>query len=477
MQQVWDKNGNIYYVNDNGQRINNSLPLAEKLARKAQAIGTNLSNWINEQNPNSEAYKQKANVVLGAVTMPIGAGAKATQAIAQPLKPYVGRQIAKMTAEGIGAGATGGAVEGFGRGLIEGENPLITGGVGLLTGGLFGGLGGLGAGKLAQKMAFNNLYKNPSAEGLNKYFDDYIEGLNNYSKPMADYRAVQRGVRPQEVNIAFDSKNPRHRVQAEIVKKYNPAPDSYHTWIRSADDVFDFEDTLKPPQFDPDFIGNDFDPSYTWDMAQDAIKNGEIDVYSSYPIEKGVFVTPSTMEAGSYAGNGTIYHERVPLKDVAWIDERQGQYAPVNISENKSLYNKLVDDDNFERHLLNDLSSDGYKIKQANNGYNLYDKEGMEVYPQNMNYDELMSKIKDLYVPQDFKNYIKNGKIDIDIFDKIPMSEYERSQFNTHISSDEKRKILNRFIDKYRYVINRKDFDDYDILEKALIDDINTYYR
>ena len=139
-------------------------------------------------------------------------------------------------------------------------------------------------------------------------------------------------------------------------------------------------------------------------------------------------------------------------------------------------YNEMPDDV-FERHLLNDLSSDGYKIKQTNNGYNLFDKEGMEVYPQNMNYDELMSKVKSLYAPQDLKNYLKNGKIDIDIFEKIPMSEYERSQFNTFISPDEKRKILNRFIDKYRYVINRRDFDDYDILEKALIDDIKTYYK
>ena len=140
-------------------------------------------------------------------------------------------------------------------------------------------------------------------------------------------------------DVLYDSANPRHRLQAELINKHNPAPDSYHTWVRNADDIYNFEDTLKPPQFDPDFIGNDFDPSYTWDMAQNAIKNGEMEVYSSYPIKKGVFVTPSSMEAQAYAGNGKIYSKKVPLDDVAWIDERQGQYAPIDKEYMESVFN------------------------------------------------------------------------------------------------------------------------------------------
>ena len=139
--------------------------------------------------------------------------------------------------------------------------------------------------------------------------------------------------------ILYDSANPLHQQQLKIIENTNPAPDSYHTWIRSADDIYNFEDTLKPPQFDPDFIGNDFDPSSSWDMAQDAIKNGKITIHSSYPIETGTFVTPSEMEAMQYSGNGKIYSKEVPLSDVAWIDERQGQYAPPDLAY---LYDDIV---------------------------------------------------------------------------------------------------------------------------------------
>jgi hypothetical protein len=141
--------------------------------------------------------------------------------------------------------------------------------------------------------------------------------------------------KPVNLSNELLNRTNRHKAQANLIKKHNPAPDSYHTWVRSSKDILDFEDTLKPPNFDPDFIGNDFDPSYTWDMAQEAIKKGEIEVYSSYPIEKGVFVTPSQMEAQSYAGSGKIYSKKVPLKDVAWIDERQGQYAPITSKRRK----------------------------------------------------------------------------------------------------------------------------------------------
>jgi len=55
--------------------------------------------------------------------------------------------------------------------------------------------------------------------------------------------------------------------------------------------------------------------------------SGIITVYSSHPIEAGVFVTPSKMEAESYSGDGKIYTKTVKLTDVAWIDPTQGQYT------------------------------------------------------------------------------------------------------------------------------------------------------
>ena len=116
-------------------------------------------------------------------------------------------------------------------------------------------------------------------------------------------------------------------LQNEIIQRENPMLDDYHTGIRNADDILTFDEALSNGDFEE---GEDFDPSYTWAMAQKAIKSGKITVFSSYPIKQGVFVSPSKMEAESYSGNGKLYKKTVPLTDVAWIDPTQGQYASVS---------------------------------------------------------------------------------------------------------------------------------------------------
>lgn len=120
--------------------------------------------------------------------------------------------------------------------------------------------------------------------------------------------------------------------QNHIIQNANPVEDDYHTWIRNAGDVHSFAEVLN----DSDWNGMDFDPDYTWDMAQKALQTGEITVYSSYPIGTlGGFVTPSRMETEGYAGNGEVYSKTVNLDDIAWIDPTQGQYAP---TQNGSIY-------------------------------------------------------------------------------------------------------------------------------------------
>ena len=114
--------------------------------------------------------------------------------------------------------------------------------------------------------------------------------------------------------------------QLEVIQKANPMLDNYHTGIRDisnihrADEVWGNED---------EFGGA---PDWTFDDAQKAITGGKVTVYSSYPIREGVFVTPSRMEAQSYAGRGEIYSKIVPVNDVAWIDDIQGQFTPVDES-------------------------------------------------------------------------------------------------------------------------------------------------
>ena len=71
-------------------------------------------------------------------------------------------------------------------------------------------------------------------------------------------------------------------------------------------------------------------PDYRRSDAEEALRTGEITVYSSYPIEQGSFVTPSKMEAEGYSGTGKVYSKRVKLTDVTWTDITQGQYARVD---------------------------------------------------------------------------------------------------------------------------------------------------
>lgn len=121
------------------------------------------------------------------------------------------------------------------------------------------------------------------------------------------------------------------QAQLEIVLEHNPAPNDVLTWIRSKDDVLTFTEGL---EFDgvevDDLEAESFTPDYSGADAQRAIDTGYIEVFSSYPIDQGVFVTPSRMEAESYAGNKNVYRKVVPLADVAWIDSLQGQYAKVS---------------------------------------------------------------------------------------------------------------------------------------------------
>ena len=132
----------------------------------------------------------------------------------------------------------------------------------------------------------------------------------------------------------FDKSNPdirysTKREQLDIINETNPAQNSYNTWIRTVDDIKTLSETLEDKEWDYE----EFNPDLTRNDIQKAIRNGRITVYSSKPIENGVFVSPSRMEAESYSGNGKIYEKTVDINDVAWIDPTQGQFAKVE--ENK----------------------------------------------------------------------------------------------------------------------------------------------
>ena len=114
--------------------------------------------------------------------------------------------------------------------------------------------------------------------------------------------------------------------QLDIINKSNPIHDEYHTGVRNVDDIKTFEEAVS----DSDAP---FTPDYTKEDTESALKAGEITVYSSKPIENGVFVTPSKMEAENYAGGEKVYSKKVPISDVAWIDAIEGQYARLRASD------------------------------------------------------------------------------------------------------------------------------------------------
>lgn len=161
----------------------------------------------------------------------------------------------------------------------------------------------------------------------------------------------------KEADLPAAERDSLKEQQLQIIRESNPAPDDYHTWIRSADEIKTFEEVLADPEWDYD----EFNPDYTRAAAEAAVRSGEITVYSSYPIQPGAFVSPSRMEAESYSGSGRVYQKTVKLTDVAWIDPTQGQYAAV--PENRP----RTDKDSRDRELTRD-QAEYFKDSQARDG-------------------------------------------------------------------------------------------------------------
>lgn len=159
--------------------------------------------------------------------------------------------------------------------------------------------------------------------------DNYL----NNSLDVSDYLVTNN---TKNSNTSSFSVEQHKQQQLDIIQNNNPVNDDYHTWIRNTDDIKTFNEALQDDE-------SAFTPDYTESMANQALDSGKITVYSSYPIEQGIFVTPSKMEAESYAGNGKVYSKTVNLQDVAWLDSLQGQYAQVNNSNAKITTSNNVD--------------------------------------------------------------------------------------------------------------------------------------
>ena len=165
---------------------------------------------------------------------------------------------------------------------------------------------------------------NRTAYGTNDIRAEVAMEAGQWTKKSGSARAPPEG----RFSASAEQSDERKAEQFEVIRNSNAADDDYHTWIRSAAEIKTLSETLADPEWAE---YDEYDPDYTRQMAEDAIRTGKITVYSSYKIGNGVFVTPSRMEAESYSGDGKVYSKTVNVADVAWIDPTQGQYAPVGM--------------------------------------------------------------------------------------------------------------------------------------------------
>lgn len=120
----------------------------------------------------------------------------------------------------------------------------------------------------------------------------------------------------------------RRGEQARVVTEANPMLDDYHRGVRGRKDVMTFDEVLAEAEKAWDEYGDLTYPDMDIDMLRQAKEDGTITIYSSKPIEAGVFVTPSRMNAEDYAGGGRVFEKQVSVDEIAWTGEDEGQYAP-----------------------------------------------------------------------------------------------------------------------------------------------------
>lgn len=168
--------------------------------------------------------------------------------------------------------------------------------------------------------------------------DFETEGAEEPSRDAADRARDGERVNPLEVAKAVAEENrpqfqtrpdDRKERQLEIINATNPMLDDYHTGIRKVGDIKTLSEAVEEAKVENGEDELSAYPDVPNGVFEEALKSGEITVYSSKPIRNGVFVTPSHMQAFDYAGYGKVYEKKVPIEDVAWINTDEGQYARV----------------------------------------------------------------------------------------------------------------------------------------------------
>ena len=218
---------------------------------------------------------------------------------------------------------------------------------------------------------------------LEDNFEGTVEEYNQYKNNQKKQRELEREKRQQErenkkqqqieknkrLEKEIKEATPLKRKQYEIVQKYNPMLDETHVGIRSPKDIKSFDEAMKDEE---SFSWGDF----SLEDAEKALKEGKITIYSSYPIEQGIFVSTSKIQAQEYAGGkgAKVYEKVVPLNEVAWINGDEGQYAKVTDTK-YSIGKEEVDKALKEFRDYKDKNGFNDKAKELQKRYNKLQSE------------------------------------------------------------------------------------------------------
>lgn len=297
----------------------------------------------------------------------VSAGAAlASGGLGDALKKSASPLLSSGAVQGLARGATSGAISGGGYAAIDGadvmQGALQGAGTGALIGGATGALQDFKPARTydlaltdderaarianAQKQIDdigpirlftddpNELAKRARVNELQDAIKAYQSGydtVQDYNDALAARRANRQ---PSLTREEYEAKmqqrirdlggnyevTPEKQAQFDRLQKVNPMRDDYHTGIRAPQDIATLQEAINNAK--------DIDPAYKA-MLQKALADDSVTVYSSYPIEEGVFTTPIKQMAQDYAGPGNqVYSKTISPNDIAWIDDQEGNYIP-----------------------------------------------------------------------------------------------------------------------------------------------------
>ncbi len=260
----------------------------------------------------------------------------------------------------------------------------------------------------ALEQGFNSIEEYQKAEQIKRE-----QAQKEYEQRQKE-KELEKIEQQQQLEKEIQESNPTKRAQYEIIQKTNPMLDDYHTGIRSPKDIKTFNEVINDEE---SFAWGDFSK----EDAQNALEQGKITIYSSYPIENGTFVSTSKVQAEDYAGGKgkKVYSKEVPLGEVAWINGDEGQYAKVDSLANNQQINNFS---GYTQREINNIKSNKISIAQSSEDISKFVNNSRKI---SGNFKMYLGKIK-----ESASNLIKN-KLGINV-----------DNYNISLKTDDVRKIF-----------------------------------